>query len=294
MHFSLYTLSTLLLTFSAISTQAQYSVLGTDLIHPESVVSDGQFLYVTNLGKELKPSDKDGDGSVFKLSMEGSIIDAHFAKDSLHAPKGTAIVKNTLYVADVDRLVGFDLASGKKVDEISFAAYKTMFLNDIAVKNDQTLFVSATDVNTVFEVRLGEKPTIRPLTPSGLKSPNGLLFDPSSQRLYVVGLVRGATPEGLVGYLTWDKGEARYAQLIDKKGFYDGIQFLDANTLLVTDWVVLAPNQGVLRKINLRDNTYTDVAIEKISGPADVWVQKENKTLLIPELMGGRVSQWKF
>jgi DNA-binding beta-propeller fold protein YncE len=78
----------------------------TGLAHPESVNSDGKFLYVTNLGKAAAPTVKDGDGSISKLSLDGKLITQSITGEKLNAPKGTAVIKGVLYVADIDRIVG--------------------------------------------------------------------------------------------------------------------------------------------------------------------------------------------
>src|SRR6185295_3143929 len=126
----------------------------TGLAHPESVISDGKFLYVTNLGKGGNPTAKDGDGSISKLSLDGKMITPSITTEKLNAPKGTAIIKDVLYVVDIDHIVGIQLSTGKKAADIDASANGTAFLNDLTVKDDNTLFASATDVGKVFEVNL--------------------------------------------------------------------------------------------------------------------------------------------
>ena len=123
------------------------------LSYPESIISDGRFLYVSNVGKALNPSEKDGDGFISKLSLQGQVITPSITTEKLNAPKGSAIIKGVLYVADIDRMIGIDLSSGKKTVDINLGNNVT-FANDVAVKDDNTLFVSATDAGKIFEVNI--------------------------------------------------------------------------------------------------------------------------------------------
>ena len=78
---------------------------------PESVYFDkaGKVLYVSNIDGE--PWGKDGKGSIGKLGLDGKVIAAEWVK-GLNAPKGMALSKGTLWVADLSEVVGIDVAKG--------------------------------------------------------------------------------------------------------------------------------------------------------------------------------------
>ena len=78
---------------------------------PESVCFDkaGKVLYVSNIDGE--PWAKDGAGSIGKLGLDGKVIAAEWVK-GLNAPKGMALSKGTLWVADLSEVVGIDVAKG--------------------------------------------------------------------------------------------------------------------------------------------------------------------------------------
>lgn len=83
---------------------------------PESVVTIGHRHFVSNMGKTLEPLAFDGDGFISEIDDTGGLVDARaFPKDAtkLNAPKGLAVVGNLLLVADIDRIVGFDLTTGQ-------------------------------------------------------------------------------------------------------------------------------------------------------------------------------------
>ncbi len=283
---------TVAVAMTALPLFAQSPVLIKGMSHPESIISDGSFLYVTNIGKQLHPMEKDGDGSIWKLSLGGEIIEKRFSKALLNAPKGTAIVNETLYVADIDRIVGIDLTTGKTVSVIDFSPVGAQLVNDIAVKNDSVLFVSATDLNKIFQVTLGTHPRISPLDIPAIKGANGLWYDSKNQRLYTVGLGRfdAASGEGEVGYVEWKNHELQYTRLGNSTGFFDGIAQLDADFIVVSDWVHLSKPVGKLYKINIHSGKSIPVA-SGLGGPADFHYDATNRKLLIPATLQGTMMK---
>ncbi len=79
---------------------------------PESVLYDAgnKVLYVSNI--DGAPDGRDGKGSIGKVGLDGKIIAVDWVS-GLNAPKGMALVKNTLWVSDVDEVVGIDIKSGQ-------------------------------------------------------------------------------------------------------------------------------------------------------------------------------------
>ena len=75
----------------------------TILTTSESVIYDRKrdILYVTNLNME--PRLKDGNGFISRLSTDGKIIDLKWI-EGMHSPKGTGLVGDTLYAADIDEI----------------------------------------------------------------------------------------------------------------------------------------------------------------------------------------------
>ncbi|SKC57897.1 SMP-30/gluconolactonase/LRE family protein [Ohtaekwangia koreensis] len=275
----------------SIAAHAQSDVITSGLLHPESIITDGKFLYTTLIGKALAPTAKDGDGAISKLDLAGKPIDLNFNKAVLNAPKGTTIVGNILYVADVDRVVGFDLQSGEKVDEVDLSAQGTQFLNDLTLKGDSVFFVSATDIGKIFKVTISTH-RIEALNIPKLIGPNGLLYDAKTDILYVAGLDRSDNPMGELGMITGKSGYYTYTTLTDARGMFDGIQMLDANTLIVSDWVTLKERKTRLLKINIKEKTY--VEIEKNIDAADILYDKKQKRFLLPALRDGNIVEYKF
>ena len=85
---------------------------------PESVLLDerNQKIFVSNIeGKG--PWDKDGKGSIGLLTLNGKITNAQWVT-GLHAPKGMALYKDFLMVADVDSVVIIDIFKGKIIKKV--------------------------------------------------------------------------------------------------------------------------------------------------------------------------------
>src|SRR5262249_41271858 len=93
---------------------------------PESVYYDAasEFVFSSQIGGDA--SARDGNGRIVKLTLDGKLVDANWAK-GLDAPKGMRAYRGTLYVADIDQVVGFEINSGREVSRVKIADAK--FLN---------------------------------------------------------------------------------------------------------------------------------------------------------------------
>lgn len=260
---------------------AQTKFITTGLQHPESIISDGLFLYATNIGEALEPTAKDGDGAVYKLSLEGKVIEQRFNKSTLNAPKGTAIINGILYVADVDRVVGLDLQTGKQVREIDLSSQGTSFLNDITVKDHSTIFVGAIDVSKIFMIVLSDPAKIETLDLPEIKSPNGLFYNQSTDQLFFAEL------PGKIGVIKWKNGP-KITYLSELTGNFDGLQMIDKNTLMVSDWYSIKELKNRLIKIDIAQKKTTTFLED--TDAADILYEKETKRLLLPGLREGTIG----
>ncbi len=253
--------------------------------HPESVTKSGNSFFVSDIGKVLNPKALDGDGVITKLDAKGKVLVKPFNKTILNSPKGLLVVGDILYVADCDRVVGLDLATGKKKTVIDFSGEGTLYLNALASKDKNTIFVSATDIGKVFEITLGAKPTYR-LVADNLGGPNGMVWNAEQKRLYVVGWGT-EKPNGLVGYLDLSSPAAVFKKLTDYQGYLDGA-VLNGTVLLFSNWVDFK-KVGVLKSLDLKSGTVSDVALpELVAGPADFY-RTTDGTLWIPMMIEGKL-----
>lgn len=278
----------LLLAGGALTVMAQpktITVSGFD--HPDCVWPTPGEVYVTNIGKELRPSDKDGDGYISRLNPIGQVIEQRFIT-GLHAPKGMAVVGGVLYVTDVDHVIGFDLKTKARVFDLGFEAEKTVFLNDLVIKDSQTLFVSATDVNKVYQVNLLTKNYT--MLPGVNEAPYGLFYDAGRQRLFIA----GSGSNGIAGDLgvleqkAGGAGQLAYQTLVAKAGTLRGIVLLNNSSALVSDWGKSAGNSGKVWRLDLANATAVPtVFLADLSGPANLGLF--GQMLYVPQTTAGSV-----
>lgn len=275
-------LSLALSTLTVANAQSSFSVKGFN--HIESVASDGKYIYAADIGKELNPTAKDGDGKIFKLDLKGKIIDSTFSKEILNAPKGITIANGILFVADIDRLLAIDSKTGKKLYEINFTD-GISFLNDITVVDKNTLYISATDKSKIYKVNLTTKTYSELIIDKVISSTNGLFFDKKSNRLYVNGMGSDNKPNGIVGYI--DLSNNKFTQLATIEGLFDGIG-LSNGTLYTSNWVAFE-KKGIIQSIDIKTNKVSEVKLtEPLAGPADFTIIKNQ--IIVPEMMSGSIQ----
>lgn len=158
---------------------------------PESVLLVGDHAYVSNIGPVLDPLAKDGDGFISLLAADGTVLARHALPADgtrLDAPKGMARIGGTLYVADIDRVVGFDLASGARLSVAELPGGDPSLANDLAAEPGGTLLVSDTLRNALY--RLDPETGIWTLLTDGLPGANGIAIRPDGG-IVVVGVGAG-------------------------------------------------------------------------------------------------------
>ncbi|MHA1517253.1 MAG: SMP-30/gluconolactonase/LRE family protein, partial [Alphaproteobacteria bacterium] len=142
------------------------------LARPESVVYDPvtDVLYVSNINGPIMQ--KDGNGFITRIKPDGTVLERRWVK-GLNSPTGLALRDRTLYVADVDQLLELNAASGNVVKR--HKAKGAIFLNDVTIGADGTVYVSDTPMNTIWRLRDG---VFEPwLANDDLNGPNGLLVE---------------------------------------------------------------------------------------------------------------------
>jgi sugar lactone lactonase YvrE len=246
------------------------------LAQPESVVQDPATgsIYVTNIAGAIMQ--KDGNGFIARLRPDGTIIEREWVK-GLNAPTGMALHDRTLFVADVDELIEINVASGEIAKR--HEAKGAVFLNDVAVGEDGTVYVSDTPMNTIWRLKDG---TLEPwLANDTLNGPNGLL--PQGDQLIVASF--GKLPgEGqkqeLGGLLVVDLEDQSVSKLGSGEpiGNLDGLQLLQPGVYLVTDWAA-----GVLYRVDAKGKA--DRLIKLSKGSADLIYLPDKKIVLIPIML---------
>jgi hypothetical protein len=247
-----------------------------DLEQPESVVQDPATgsLYVSNISGAVM--EKNGKGFIARLRPDGTITERQWVK-GLNAPTGMALRDRTLYVADVDELIEINAASGEIVNR--YPAKGAIFLNDVAVSEDGTVYASDTPMNTIWRLKDG---TFEPwLANDDLNGPNGLLVQGDKLIVASFGKLPGPGQKQELGaLLVVGLADQSVSKIGNGEVFgnLDGLQLLQPGVYLVTDWAA-----GLLYRVDAKGKV--DRLIKLSKGSADLIYLPDKKTVLIPIML---------
>jgi hypothetical protein len=263
---------------------AEARKIGTvkDLEHPESARWDaGQGVwFVANINGN--PSAKDNNGYISRLKPDGSVDSLKFVaagknKVTLNGPKGMAIVGDTLWVADIDAVRGFNRKTGAPIASIPVPGAK--FLNDIAAGPDG-IYITDTGIrfgadgkmthpgpDRVFKIA-GRKVTTA-LTFKGQPGPNGITWDSTASRFVIV-------PNGDTTIVSWAPGDSAPQRVATAPPMMDGVEALGGGRYLVTSWADSSLNL-------VADGKVTRIAAG-IAAPADIGFDRAGGKVAVPQL----------
>ena len=205
-----------------------------DMRTPESVYLDegSGYLYVSQI--DGQPAEKDGKGRISKLGLDGTVVAADWFT-ALNAPKGLRSFGGTLWVADLDEVIGIDIASAKETARIKIDGAK--FLNDVAVGAEGTVYASDTMGSKIYAIKDGKASVFA--EGEQLEYPNGLFVE--GERLVVGGWGK---PEAdfstkVPGRLYSLDLKTKQKTLITKQplGNIDGVEQEARGGYLVTDYL---------------------------------------------------------
>ncbi len=191
-----------LLAFLAMMTTATtYGFPIGDLMTPQSFIvsPSGEHYFIANANGE--PGKQDNNGFISKLDIDGKPIDLHFINGGsrgtiLHSPNGMAIVGETLYVADLDTIRGFDINTGHATLTLAFSQFHLTELTDLIADGAGQLFVLDTEGNAIYQIDTTQDHLISLYIQNDrLASPRGLAVHPKTGRLVVVSLDDGTVLE---------------------------------------------------------------------------------------------------
>ncbi|MBC7947814.1 MAG: hypothetical protein H7Y42_08040 [Chitinophagaceae bacterium] len=240
---------------------------------PESVLYDPatNVLYVSNIGG-VPPNKKDGDGFISQVGLDGKVINLKWAK-GFDAPKGMAIVGNTLYVTDIDRIKAVDTKTGKTTNTWKVAG--SSFLNDVAATPDSIVYFTDSDKRTIHMLQNGKVTSMYADTTIG--GINGIYVDGNTFMLsgYESGNV-----------YTMNIGDKSVHQVASEIPNGDGIERY-RNGWLVSNWggeVYYIDDKGRVTEV-------LDTQDAKLNS-ADIEVIEEKDLIIIPTFFGNRVTAY--
>lgn len=258
------------------------SVKGIGLAQPETALwdMDQDIYFVSNVNGD--PSAMDKNGFISKVSPDGTItdlkwIDGSKKKTELNAPKGMAIVGDTLYVADINTVRKFDRKSGKSKGHIAIP--HATFLNGIApAPSGDMLYVSdsgvrmqgestqKTGTDAIFTIDTKKSKVKTLIRDTSLDQPNGVLAD--AYGVWVVTLGSNDL------YHVDAKGMKSVATKLPK-GQLDGIVALTDGSLLISSWEGKAVYRG-------KPGEEFKELIPDLTSPAGIGLDAKRQRALIP------------
>jgi len=255
------------------------------LAQPESVVEDPAtgVIYVSNINGAVMQ--KDGNGFISRLTADGKMLERQWVK-GLNSPTGLALHDRTLYAADVDQLIEINAASGEILKR--YDAKGAVFLNDVVVDDDGTVYVSDTPMNTIWRLKDG---SFEPwLANDALNGPNGLLIQGKTLIVASLGKVQSQGQKKELGTLLAVSLDDQKMSKVGKGeliGNLDGLQAIQPGVYLVTDWA-----QGALYRVDAKGKV--DELIDLNQGSADLSYLPGKKMLLIPMMLDNSLVAYRL
>ena len=254
---------------------------------PESVKWDStqDVYFVSNINGA--PNAKDGNGYISVVEASGKVRDSAFIK-GLNAPKGMALVHDTLWVADIDVVRAYSARTGATVAMIPVPG--AIFLNDVAAAPDGSVYITDTAIrfgakgvehvgtDQIFRIAPDHKVSVA-LKSDSLGRPNGITWDAANQRFIVV-------PFGSNKLLAWKPGETQVTAFATGAGQFDGVEIVKGGAVWVSSWA----DSSVYRYENGQGTNL----IKGVPSPADIGYDAKRNRVLIPIFTGNRVEIWQL
>lgn len=245
---------------------------------PESALHDevDDVYLVSNINGE--PTAEDGNGFISRVSPDGSVSELEWIAGTgegvtLNAPKGMAIVGDSLYVADIDCVRVFLRTSGEPVED--FCIEGATFLNDVAADENQILYVTDTGgegedaPGAVYRLRRdGSRAELA--SGSILGGPNGITTTPR-------GILVVSSGSGEIYRLSADGQRTPVTPPSERQ--LDGIVFLPDERFYFSSW-----GDSAVYEVGT-DGSVSQI-VQGVAGPADMGFDAERSRLLIPVLPG--------
>jgi hypothetical protein len=234
---------------------------------PEGVAAapDGGY-FISNVVGE--GTDKDGNGYISHLAADGNITAQYWAA-KLDAPKGMAVLEGTLYAADIDSVVMFNVENGRRLDSVRIEGAK--FLNDATDWNG-AIYVSDSGDAAIYRISDGTAELW--LQDERLAGVNGLLGD--DDRMLISTMTTGSlfsvTAEGELTEMAVGMENA------------DGIGLVPGGGYLVSSW------PGQIHYVG-EDGTVATLFDEPVS-QNDLTVIDD--TVIVPNWRQNTVTTWKI
>ncbi|MFN6038038.1 MAG: T9SS type A sorting domain-containing protein [Bacteroidota bacterium] len=206
-------------------------------------------------------------GTVIARDMNGNFTP--FVSGMTSGPYGIEILGNTLYCCyGGGKIRGFDLTTGTQVFNVNLNA---TFLNGICSDGLNNLFVTDFSAKNIY--RVNTTTGAFNLYVTGLtKSPNGIIYDGTNQRLVFVNWGTNAPIQQVA------LSDSSVTTLLTTTlSNLDGIASDNYGNYYVSTW-----GNNSIRKFSNNFTTGPSTVVTGLSSPADLFYNKQTDTLAIP------------
>lgn len=243
---------------------------------PESIRydPDREILYVSNINGSS--GEKDGNGFISKVKLTGEIKTLKWVK-GLNAPKGSVVVKNKLYVADIDQLVEIDIETGKISNK--YPAPGALFLNDVTADKSGNIYISDSSPKNSVIYKFSNGEISIWLKNDEVSSPNGLYVENDK-------LILGNSGDGSLKSVSLsDKSISTIAHI---GSGIDGIVSDGKGNYFVSDWKgktsLITLSGQIIELLNTTESKINSADIEYV---------KSKKLLIIPTFFDNRIMAYE-
>ncbi len=244
---------------------------------PESILylPEMNTLFVANInGTAL---DVDGNGFISTMTPGGEINQLEWVT-GMNAPKGMGYFKGKLYVTDITELIEIDIDSAKIVKR--YPAEGAIFLNDIAIDDSGTVYVSDFSPKNSAIYRLNADGFQKWLYGPEITEPNGMLIMDNK-------LVFGNTGDRVIKAVNLSDGSI--SEVVDPGIGADGLRAFGESGFIISDWT------GLTAMVDMQGNVtkLLDTRDEKINS-ADLEFIPDKNIVLIPTFFDNRVVAYRL
>ncbi len=194
-----------------------------------------------------------------------------FLTNGVNSPKGMCIISDTLFVADVTSVKAIGLTSASVLATINITG--ATFLNDIVYAGNGFMYVTDNAASKIFKInRSTLQVTPLPDVASAVISPNGIMLDSAANRLLFVSYRLNSPIQSIT--LGSDVISTFAATTVSN---LDGITRDGSGNYYVSSWAT--------NKVYRYNSTFSGsptIVASAVDGPADIFYNKLNDTLVIP------------
>jgi len=252
------------------------------LRNPESAFFEPEtgILFVSQV--DGSPTEKDGRGGIARLGLDGKLLQADWVA-GLHAPKGLRAFKGILWTADIDTLVGVEIATGKIRHRVPVPGAR--FLNDVACGPDGAVYVSDMLTGRIHRLHEGRLSVLA--EGEDLEWPNGLLWEDGALVVAGWGKPGEDFSTRVPGRLFRLDPGTRKKTLItaEPAGNLDGVESDGRGGYLATDWMA-----G--KVLHISSGGKVRVLLQFGQGTADHAYLPGRRLLVLPHMTEHRVAAY--